>query len=153
MKHHTHKDSSKKSEKKIDLPGIYRQQRGRGGLRLLRVGEEIKHILSGILMRGEVKNLDLLNTMLTITEVKVSPDLRHADVYFLPLDKTGQDIDLIRDAFGEEAPLLRHHLAQNLTMKYVPQLHFKYDTRYERVQEIESLLRNEKVQEDLKKPS
>ena len=151
MKQHTHKDSLRKSTKKIDLPGIYRQQKGRGGLRLLRVGEEIRHILAGILTRGDVKNLDLLQSMITITEVKVSPDLRHADVYILPIDKTKQDINLVIDAFAEEAPLLRHHLAQEMTLKYVPQLHFKYDERYERTQEIERLFHDKKVQEDLKK--
>ncbi|MBS0186144.1 MAG: 30S ribosome-binding factor RbfA [Proteobacteria bacterium] len=133
------------------LPGIYRQQKGKGSLRLLRVGEELRRILSEILERGEVKNPILSNYIITITEVSVSPDLGHADVFITSLKSDETTMPLILKGLKEEAPFLRHLLSKKITFKRLPHLHFKEDTRFLHMEEIERLLHTDKVKEDLEK--
>ena len=133
------------------LPGIYRQQKGKGSLRLLRVGEEIRRILSEIFERGDIKNTDLLKYLMTITEVSVSPDLGHADVFITSVVTDEKTMPLLLKGLRDEAPFLRHLLSKRLTFKRLPELHFKEDTRFLRMEEINRILHSEKVQEDLKK--
>ncbi|HQS83851.1 MAG: ribosome-binding factor A [Alphaproteobacteria bacterium 16-39-46] len=135
----------------LSLPGIYRQQKGKGSLRLLRVGEEIRRILSEIFERGDIKNADLSNYLITITEVSVSPDLGHADVFVTSLKSDETTMPLILKGLKDKAPFLRHMLSKRVTFKRLPHLHFKEDTRFLHMEKIERILYSDKVKEDLEK--
>lgn len=145
------REKGSKFNRHSDLPEIYRQQKGKGSLRLLRVGEEIKRILSEEIERGNTRNPELSKYMVTLTEVVVSPDLRHADVFMTPLKGDHEDISALLTLLKEEAPFLRHLLSKRVTFRYLPELHFKYDTRFLQMEEIDRLFHSAKVQKDLKK--
>lgn len=114
--------------------------------RQLRVGEEIRHILAWTIERGELHDPVLAETPVTLTEVSVSPDLRNALVMVVPLG--GGDPTEVLAALRRAAPALRHVLAEKMTMKYIPQLRFQADTRFDRAQYIESLMQRPEVLRD-----
>lgn len=115
--------------------------------RCLRVGEAIRHILSELLARGEISSPLLDRTSVTITEVKVSPDIKNATVFATPLGGEAtpellKELDLV-------APKLRHYLSKKMAMKYVPKLRFKQDSSFEKAMKIDALLNTESVKKDL----
>ena len=115
--------------------------------RCLRVGESIRHIISELLARGEISSPLLDKTSVTITEVKVSPDIKNATVFATPLG--GEEMpDLLRE-LDMVAPKLRHFLSKKLVMKYVPKLRFKQDHSFEKAMKIDELLNTESVKKDL----
>lgn len=122
-------------------------QAGGRSVRLLRVGESVRHALSNILMRGDIQDADLTKTPITVTEVKVSPDLRNASVYFLPLG--GQNSDVIKKALEKNSAYIRGQLAKMVTMKYLPKLQFKVDPSFDEAGKVNTLLAQPKVQQDL----
>ena len=135
-----------------ELPEVYGHARSKSAFRLLRVGEEIRRCLSEILERGEMRNPDLAQYMVTITDVVVRPDLRNADVFMTSVMATDQEKkDLILGLLMQERAFLRHLLSQKIFLRRLPDLHFKYDQRFSRMEEIDRLLNSEKVKEDLKK--
>lgn len=123
---------------------------GSGRVRLLRVGEAVRHALSEILRRGDVHDPELAGASLTIGEVRVSPDLRHAEVYALPLG--GVNEAAVIRALNRHAPYIRGQLAGKVRMKYLPKLHFKLDATFDEADRIESLLHDPKVARDLEGP-
>ena len=127
------------------LPGITRSQKGSGGLRLLKVGEEIRRVLSDIFTSYTFDRPDLAHQIISITEVRVSPDLRHAFVYMIPLNVENQDIKPIVEALVQESSHLRYMLAQKIQLRYTPQLHFEKDTRFERGSLIDALLKKTRM--------
>lgn len=106
--------------------------------RQLRVGEEIRHALSDIFLREGFYTSTGKEIMLTISEVRVSPDLRNATVYSLPLG--GQDTDSILPYVQELEPKIRHLLSQKIRMKYLPKLSFKEDQSFAEAHKVGTLL-------------
>ena len=117
--------------------------------RQLRVGQEIKKILAGFIDHGEIRNLEGIHTMVTITEVRVSPDLKYASVYLMTTN--GEYLNDVLDGLQLAANYLRKQVAGKLQLRYAPELVFKVDDTFEQVDKIERLLRDPKVQEDLNK--
>ncbi|MBQ8631715.1 MAG: 30S ribosome-binding factor RbfA [Alphaproteobacteria bacterium] len=117
--------------------------------RQLRVGQEIKKILAGFIDHGEIRNLEGIHTMVTITEVRVSPDLKYASVYLMTTN--GEHLKEVLDGLQLAANYLRKQVAGKLQLRYAPELVFKIDDTFEQVDKIERLLRDPKVQEDLNK--
>ncbi len=103
-----------------------------------RVAEEIRNILSGILLRGDFSRRALSLTQITITHVSVSPDLRNAKIYAIPLG--GGDMTETLVNLNEMAGEIRYALAKQLTTKYIPTLKFYNDNTFEEARYIENLL-------------
>lgn len=116
-------------------------------VRLLRVGEQVRHVLSDILARGEVHDEVLASHTVSITEVRMSPDLRHATVFVKPL--LGRDERDVLDAFKRNVRFLRGEVARRVNTKYAADLKFLADKSFEEGDRIDSLLRSPKVAPDL----
>jgi ribosome-binding factor A len=119
--------------------------------RQLRVGEMLRHALSQILVRGDIRDADLEGVSVTITQVKPSGDMRHATVFCEPLG--GQNADNIIAALNRHKAFIRGQMGHMITMKFTPELRFVEDKSFAEAQKIETLLKSERVQRDLKKAS
>ena len=126
--------------------------------RQLRVGEAIRHALAASLERGEVRDPGLHGNPVTVTEVRVTADLRHAVVFVVPfglrLDSTagGAEVAAIVEALNRAAPFLRHRVSEAVQLRYAPDLVFRPDTTFEEAHRIHSLLRKPDVVRDLTSP-
>jgi ribosome-binding factor A len=118
--------------------------------RQLRVGELLRHVLVDILGRGELRDPDLVGASVTVTEVRVSPDLRNAAVFVMPLG--GSRTEEVVAALGRAAPYLRRMIGQSVTMKYNPALSFVADQAFDEGSKIEGILRSPQVSRDLPAP-
>lgn len=116
-------------------------------MRLLRVGETVRHALSEILRRDIIQDPDLLGVPVTVSEVRVSPNLRNATVFVLPLG--GENQDAVVEALRRAAPFLRGQLGGVVRLKYMPQLHFDLDRSFDRASHVEDLLADPHVRQDL----
>lgn len=116
-------------------------------VRLLRVGEQVRHILSELLMRGEVHDELLTATSVSVTEVRMSPDLRHATVFVKPL--LGADEAAVLKALKTNTAFFQKEVAKRVKMKYAAKLKFLADQSFDTAEHIESLLSNPKVAQDL----
>ncbi|MFQ5984564.1 MAG: 30S ribosome-binding factor RbfA [Alphaproteobacteria bacterium] len=114
--------------------------------RQLRVGEELRHALAGVLARGEVRDPDLSGVSITVTEVRVSPDLRRATVFVLPLGGGGTENVLA--GLKRAAPYLRSRVARAVELKFAPELVFRADTSFDQAGRIEELLKEPAVVKD-----
>ncbi|MBP8232359.1 30S ribosome-binding factor RbfA [Rhizorhabdus sp.] len=121
-------------------------QEGRS-VRLLRVGEQVRHALSEILMRGEVHDDTLARHMVSVTEVRMSPDLRHATVFVKPL--LGTDEDAVIKALRTNTAFLQSEVARRVNTKYAAKLKFLADESFDEGSHIDSLLRAPAVARDL----
>lgn len=119
--------------------------------RQLRAGELIRHTLVDILTREDLRDPLLVNTSITISEVRTTPDLKQADVYCMPLGgkQAGLDEKAIISALNTVAPYLRSLLAKQIDMKYTPQLNFRKDESFDEASRIEALLARPDVARDL----
>lgn len=115
--------------------------------RQLRVGNEIKRIIAALIERGEVRNLIGINTIVTITEAHVSPDLKYSNVYIMTLN--GQYLDEVMKALTMAAGHFRKEIAKVTNLRNVPEIVFRVDDTFERVDQIEKLLRDPKVLQDI----
>src|SRR3954469_23823401 len=116
-------------------------------VRLLRVGEQVRHALSEILMRGEVHDEVLASHLVSVTEVRMSPDLRHATAFVKPL--LGQDEDTVLKALRTHTAYLQRAVAGRVNTKYAAKLKFIADESFDEGGHIDRLLRSEKVAQDL----
>ena len=116
-------------------------------VRLLRVGEQVRHILSELLMRGEVHDELLTATSVSVTEVRMSPDLRHATVFVKPL-LGANEADVLK-ALKTNTAFFQKEVAKRVQMKYAAKLKFLSDESFDTAEHIESLLNNPKVAQDL----
>jgi ribosome-binding factor A len=107
--------------------------------RQLRVGEEVRHALAWMLERGDVRDPGLAGTTLTVTEVRMSPDLRQATAYVVPLGGGGGEAALA--ALARAAPYLRRGVAERVRLKFAPGISFRLDSSFDEGQRIERLLR------------
>ena len=116
-------------------------------VRLLRVGEQVRHALSAILMRGDVHDETLASHLVSVTEVRMSPDLRHATVFVKPL--LGADEAEVLAALKKHVRYLRAEVARRVNTKYAADLKFLPDESFDEGGKIDALLRNPKVAQDI----
>jgi ribosome-binding factor A len=116
-------------------------------VRLLRVGEQVRHILAEILQRGDVHDDTLASHMVSVTEVRMSPDLKHATVFVKPL--LGKDEDAVLKALRTNTAYLQREVAKRIKMKFATKLKFIGDESFEEGSHIDALLRDPKVARDL----
>ena len=120
--------------------------------RQLRVGELVRHALTTVLQRGEARAPELQTAVLSVSEVSMSPDLKHATAYVSALGLEDAREALLIDALNDEAPHLRHAVSRHLDhMKSLPQLRFRADTSYENYAKIDALLSRPEVRQDVER--
>ena len=117
------------------------------GQRQLRVGEQLRHALAEVMARGDLRDPELRDVPITVTEVRVSPDLKNATAFVMPLG--GGDIDRLLAALARAAPYLRGQMARVVQLRFTPALSFLADTSFDEAQHIDSLLRTPTVAADL----
>ncbi|MEK9684447.1 MAG: 30S ribosome-binding factor RbfA [Rhodospirillaceae bacterium] len=118
--------------------------------RQLRVAEMLRHALVEILARGDFRDPGLQDVSVTVSEVKVSPDLKNATVFVMPLG--GDQVDEVVGSLNRAAPFLRRQLGGVVETRYLPRLSFEKDTTYDNGDRIERLLRSLGVSGDLGEP-
>jgi ribosome-binding factor A len=116
--------------------------------RTLRVAELVRHALAEMLTRGDVHDPVIEGHMITVPEVQMSPDLRVATVYVMPLG--GRDAKAVLEALERNKRYLRGEIAHRVNLKFSPDIRFRMDERFDEAERIEKLLRSPDVQRDLK---
>lgn len=116
-------------------------------VRVLKVGERVRHILSELLARGEAHDETLTAHTVSVTEVRMTPDLRHAAAYVKPL--LGEDEAAVLKALRSHTAFFQREVAKRLGLKFAPKLQFKPDESFEEADRIERLLSDPKVARDL----
>ena len=116
-------------------------------VRLLRVGEQVRHALSAILMRGDVHDDTLASHLVSVTEVRMSPDLRHATVFVKPL--LGEDEEKVLKALRQNTAFFQREVAHRVRTKYAAKLKFLADESFDEGSHIDRILRSEHVAQDL----
>ncbi len=115
--------------------------------RQLRVAEEIRHVLAGVFSRHQFRDPELAAAEITVTEVRISPDLKHATAFLARLGRS--DVDALLPALKRAAPFLRGQLAHALRLRAVPDLSFQPDRALAQGMAIERLLHSPEVARDL----
>ena len=118
------------------------------GQRQLRVGEEIRHLLAGLLERGNMHDPDLREASITVTSVDVSPDLRNAIAFVMPLG--GQDVQRLLAAMRRAAPWFRARVGERAGLRHAPEIRFELDRTFDEADRIGALLRRPDVARDIK---
>jgi len=131
----------KKSHRDSGTPG--------GSQRQLRVGELVRHAISDLLMRGEVHDPVIEGHLITVPEVRMSPDLRLATIYIMPL--AGRDADEVVAAFERNKKFLRGEISHRVNLKFAPDIRFRADERFGEAERIDKLLCSPQVKRDLSK--
>lgn len=126
-------------QKKSSVPG--------GSQRQLRVGEAVRHAIADILAHGSAYDADLEGHIITVPEVRMSPDLKLATIYVMPLG--GRDTETVVAALERNKKFLRGEVARRVNLKFAPDLRFRVDERFDEAERIEKLLRTPAVQRDL----
>ena len=130
----------------------HRRDTGSGpSQRALRVGELVRHAMAEMLARGEVHDPVLEGHLITVPEVHMSPDLRLATVYVMPLG--GKDQGEVVAALDRNKRYLRGEIAHRVNLKFAPDIRFRIDERFDEAERIEKLLRTPEVQRDLESDS
>lgn len=117
--------------------------------RQLRVAEEIRHVLAGLFERRDFRDPELAEAQITVTEVRISPDLKHATVFVSRLGR--QDVDALLPALKRAAPFFRSQVAHALRLKFAPELSFQPDHALDYAANIDRLLHQPGVARDLDK--
>jgi len=115
--------------------------------RQLRVGEELRHALAQLLRPGELRDPALQNANVTVTEVRVSPDLKNATAFVMPLG--GANIAEIMAGLKRSAPFLRARVAHTVELRQAPNIVFAADTTFDRAARITEILHRPEVERDL----
>ena len=116
-------------------------------VRLLKVGEQVRHVLSDLLLRQEVHDEVLTAHSVSVTEVRMSPDLRHATVYVKPL--LGEDEEIVLKALRTNIAFFQREVAKKLKLRFAAKLKFLSDESFDAAARIERLLSDPKVARDL----
>jgi len=116
-------------------------------VRVLKVGERVRHILSELLARGEVHEETLTAHAVSVTEVRMTPDLRNAAAYVKPL--LGEDEAAVLKALRTNTAFFQREVAKRLGLKFAPRLQFKPDESFDEADRIEKLLSDPRVARDL----
>lgn len=118
--------------------------------RQLRVGEQLRHQLSEILNAGNARDPDLHGVNITVSEVRLSPDLKNATAFVLPLG--GQAAEPVVTALNRASAFFRKELGAQSELRYTPRLSFQMDSSFDEAQHVDELLRRERVRRDLASP-
>lgn len=118
--------------------------------RQLRVGEVVRHALVATLERAHFRDPVLATSAVTVTEVRMSPDLRHATAFIVPFGH-GDAAELVK-ALNRAAAFLRHQIAPAVQLRVLPDLHFREDQSFSHAARIDALLRSPEVTRDLAPP-
>jgi len=119
--------------------------------RQLRVGEEIRHSIAWALERGEVRDHAVVGVAITVTEVRISPDLKNATVFITPLGGGDQEVvTAVTDGLNRAAPFFRRMIAKQLELRAVPRLKFIPDVSFDKASEMDALMRRADVARDLR---
>ena len=117
--------------------------------RQLRVGETIRHALAELLVRGEIHDDTIASHVITVTEVRMSPDLKMATAYIMPLG--GADLKPVLAALEKNRKFIRSEVAHAVNLKFAPDIRFREDETFEEAMRIERLLHSPKVRRDIEK--
>lgn len=120
---------------------------GQPSQRTLRVGELIRHAVSDLLSRGEINDPVLDGHVISVSEVRMSPDLKHATVYVMPLG--GKDLDPVLAALDRNKKFMRGEVAHRVALKFAPDLRFRVDESFEQGAKIDAILNSPAVQRDV----
>jgi ribosome-binding factor A len=135
-------------DKVNSMPRHHKKDSAAGGSqRQLRVGEIVRHALADILSHGSVHDPALEGHIVTVPEVRMSPDLKLATIYVMPLG--GRDTDVVIAALERNKKFLRGEVARRVNLKFAPDVRFRVDERFDEAERIEKLLRTPAVQKDL----
>jgi ribosome-binding factor A len=115
--------------------------------RMLRVGELVRHALAAMFARGEIEDDALRGSVITVPEVRMTPDLKIANAYIMPLG--GMHAEEIVAALNRHRKYVRGRVAPQINMKFAPEVRFYVDDTFEEATRIDSILRSDKVQRDL----
>ncbi|MBV8850226.1 MAG: 30S ribosome-binding factor RbfA [Methylobacteriaceae bacterium] len=120
---------------------------GEPSQRMLRVAELIRHSMAELLTRGAINDPVLEGHVVTVPRVKMSPDLKMASVYVMPLG--GKDTSDVIAALDRHKKYLRTEIAHRINLKFAPEIRFKIDESFDNVAKIDALLNSDKVKQDL----
>jgi ribosome-binding factor A len=123
------------------------QQGGEPSQRMLRVAELIRHALSDLLSRGTIMDPALEGKVITVPDVRMSPDLKLATAYVMPLG--GKDLKEVLEALERNKKALRTEVAHKISMKFAPDLRFRADTSFDYNASVDAILQSPKVKQDL----
>lgn len=122
---------------------------GEASQRMLRVAELIRHAAAELLSRGVVEDDVLAKHVVTVPSVRMSPDLKLATIYVMPLG--GGDSELVVKALERHKKFLRGEIAQRINMKFAPDVRFRIDDSFENASKIDALLAKPEVRRDVEK--
>ena len=114
---------------------------------MLRVGELVRHALASLFSRGEIEDPVLVGKVITVPEVRMTPDLKLANAYIMPLG--GEGAEQVVEALNRHKKFVRGRIAPELNLKFAPDLKFFVDDTFDAYGKIDALLRSERVQRDL----
>src|SRR4030088_1735726 len=135
-------------DKVNSMPRHHKKDSAAGGSqRQLRVGEIVRHALADILSHGSVHDPALEGHIVTVPEVRMSPDLTLATIYVMPLG--GRDTDVVMATLDRNKKFLRGEVARRVNLKFAPDVRFRVDERFDEAERMEKLLRTPAVQRDL----
>lgn len=115
--------------------------------RQLRVGEMLRHALAELLRRDEIRDPDLSGVSITVTQVKPSPDMRHATAFVEPLG--GKNAKAVVDALNRHKGFIRGEIGHQIALKFTPDFRFVEDTSFAEAEKIETLLKSSRVARDI----
>ena len=119
--------------------------------RQLRVAQEIKRVITSVLEKGDLRSQEIRTAFITVTEVRVSPDLKYVTVYVMTLN--GKNLGLVLEMLNAEKGIFKKQIGTKLQLRYTPDITFRADDTFLEVDKIEKLLKHPKVAADLKKVS
>lgn len=118
-------------------------------VRVLKVGEAMRHVLADVLARGDIRDPVLDRQIISVSEVRMSPDLRHATIYIMPVGGSETDQQAVLAALNGHGRQIRHEVARRVNTKYAADLHFRIDESFAEAARIDALLRTPRVARDL----
>jgi ribosome-binding factor A len=116
--------------------------------RQLRVGEELRHVLAQVLARGDLRDPDLAGRTITVTEVRISPDLKNATAFIVPLG--GEHAPEVLKALKRCSAYLRGAIGHEVRLRAVPRLSFELDVSFDYAQRVDEILHRPEVQQDIR---
>ena len=117
--------------------------------RQLRVAQEIKRVITSVLEKGDLRSEELRTAFITLTEVRVSPDLKYVTAYVMTLN--GKNLGLVLEMLNAEKGAFKKEIAAKLQLRYTPDIIFRADDTFIEMEKIERLLKHPKVAQDLNK--
>ena len=117
--------------------------------RQLRVAQEVKRVITSVLERGDLRAEEIRNAFITLTEVRVSPDLKYVTAYVMTLN--GKNLGVVLEMLNAEKGAFKKEIATKLQLRYTPDVTFRADDTFVEAERIEKLLRHPKVARDLNK--